>query len=137
MVVDTDPGTDDAQAIGMMLSADGRGEIRLLGLTITFGNSTVKQCTRNARRILSVFNRLDVSFYNVFAVRSAGRQYLYSTLYTLYIIYIHYIRVYYIHTLYMGVDRLHGFGNRGMGHRSPTFEKFNFSRIDVAIKEIS
>ena len=45
----------------MMLSADRRGEVRVLALTVTFGNSTVKHCTRNARRVLSVCNRLDVS----------------------------------------------------------------------------
>ena len=61
MIIDTDPGVDDAQAISMMLSADRRGEVRVLALTVNFGNSTIKQCTRNARRVLSVFNRLDVS----------------------------------------------------------------------------
>ena len=61
VVIDTDPGADDAQAISMMLSADRRGEVRVLALSVTFGNSTVKHCTRNARRVLSVCNRLDVS----------------------------------------------------------------------------
>ena len=45
----------------MVLSADRRGEVTVLGLTVTFGNSTIKQCSRNARRVLSVFDRLDVS----------------------------------------------------------------------------
>lgn len=45
LIIDTDPGVDDALAI---LYAAARPEIELLGLTTVFGNVTVEQATRNA-----------------------------------------------------------------------------------------
>ncbi|XP_043194692.1 uncharacterized protein LOC122366463 [Amphibalanus amphitrite] len=64
VVIDTDPGVDDAQAIGMVLAADRRRELRLIAICVTFGNSTIEHCTRNARRILGTFNRLDIPIYS-------------------------------------------------------------------------
>ena len=45
LIIDTDPGIDDAMAI---LYAAQAPEIELLGLTTIFGNVTVEQATRNA-----------------------------------------------------------------------------------------
>ena len=45
MIIDTDPGIDDAMAILYALQAP---EINLVGLTAVFGNVTVDQATRNA-----------------------------------------------------------------------------------------
>lgn len=45
LVIDTDPGVDDAMAI---LFAARHPEIELLGMTSVFGNVTVGQATRNA-----------------------------------------------------------------------------------------
>ena len=48
MIIDTDPGIDDAMAI---LYAAQAPEIDLIGLTAVFGNVTVDQATRNALRL--------------------------------------------------------------------------------------
>ncbi|WP_375263885.1 nucleoside hydrolase [Palleronia sp.] len=45
MIIDTDPGVDDALAI---LYAAAHPEIELAGLTSVFGNVTIEQATRNA-----------------------------------------------------------------------------------------
>ncbi len=49
MIIDTDPGIDDAMAIFYAAAA---ADIELLGLTSIFGNVTVEQATRNALRLL-------------------------------------------------------------------------------------
>ena len=49
MIIDTDPGVDDALAI---LYAAAHPEIELLGLTTVFGNVTVEQATRNALHLV-------------------------------------------------------------------------------------
>ena len=45
IIIDTDPGIDDAMAIHMAF-ADPR--IEVVGLTTIFGNVTTRQATRNA-----------------------------------------------------------------------------------------
>lgn len=49
MIIDTDPGVDDALAI---LYAAAHPGIELLGLTSVFGNVTVQQATRNALHLV-------------------------------------------------------------------------------------
>jgi len=49
LIIDTDPGVDDALAI---LYAAVHPEIELLGLTTVFGNVTVEQATRNALHLV-------------------------------------------------------------------------------------
>ncbi|WP_370228009.1 nucleoside hydrolase [Cognatishimia sp.] len=49
IIIDTDPGIDDAMAIFYAASAP---DIELLGLTAIFGNVTVETATRNALRLL-------------------------------------------------------------------------------------
>ncbi|MGB7318305.1 MAG: nucleoside hydrolase [Planktotalea sp.] len=49
LIIDTDPGIDDAMAIFYAAAA---ADIDLLGLTTIFGNVTVSQATRNALRLL-------------------------------------------------------------------------------------
>ena len=49
MIIDTDPGVDDAMAIFYAAAAP---EIELLGLTTIFGNVTVEIATRNALRLV-------------------------------------------------------------------------------------
>jgi len=63
VVIDTDPGIDDAQAIAMMLSAEGRGELQVVGITTVAGNCSLQHATRNARRILAIFGRLDIPLF--------------------------------------------------------------------------
>ncbi len=51
LIIDTDPGVDDAMAI---LYAAAAPEIDLLGLTTVFGNVTVETATRNALRLVEM-----------------------------------------------------------------------------------
>lgn len=54
LIIDTDPGVDDALAI---LYAAADPEIELLGLTTVFGNVTVEQATRNALHLVELIGR--------------------------------------------------------------------------------
>ncbi|XP_037088271.1 uncharacterized protein C1683.06c-like [Pollicipes pollicipes] len=47
----------------MLLSAERRGELRVLGITTVAGNTSVKNATRNTRRLLATYGRLDVPVY--------------------------------------------------------------------------
>ena len=58
LVLDTDPGIDDAMAIAFALCHPG---IELLGLTTVFGNASVEFTTRNARHVLESFGASDVA----------------------------------------------------------------------------
>lgn len=59
VIIDTDPGHDDAIALMMALSSD-RLDIR--GLTIVAGNNTIDNTTNNALKILEHFGR-DIKVY--------------------------------------------------------------------------
>ena len=58
VIIDCDVGTDDAQAIFMALAAP---DIEVIALTTVRGNADLEDTTRNALRVLSICNRLDVS----------------------------------------------------------------------------
>jgi len=58
VIIDCDPGGDDAQAIIMLLS---QRHIQVVAITTVFGNETVENASRNAVRVLKLCNRLDVS----------------------------------------------------------------------------
>ncbi len=51
VIIDTDPGIDDAMAIAYAVS---HPDIELLGLTTVFGNVSIEKSTRNAQYILQV-----------------------------------------------------------------------------------
>lgn len=57
IIIDTDPGIDDAQAIAFAIA---HPEINLLGLSTVFGNATIDITTRNALKILELFGRPDI-----------------------------------------------------------------------------
>lgn len=57
IIIDTDPGIDDAMAILLALRAP---QLDLRALTIVHGNNTVEQCTLNARKVLNVASRCDI-----------------------------------------------------------------------------
>jgi inosine-uridine nucleoside N-ribohydrolase len=59
LIIDCDPGTDDAQAILMAL-ADKDTEV--VAITVVVGNTSVDNATRNVLRLLKYFNFTDVSF---------------------------------------------------------------------------
>ncbi len=57
VVLDCDPGHDDALAITLALA---RPELRVLGITTVGGNSPLSNTTRNALRVLALLGRSDV-----------------------------------------------------------------------------
>ena len=60
VVVDTDPGTDDAIAIAMALAPS---ELSVLGLTTVAGNVPLRDATRNALAILEALGRSDIGVW--------------------------------------------------------------------------
>ena len=60
VIVDTDPGIDDAVALGMLLT---RKDVEILAITCVNGNVSVDQTTINALKILEAFDRKDVSVF--------------------------------------------------------------------------
>ena len=57
LLLDVDPGTDDAIAMLMALNSP---DVELLGITVTGGNASLTHCTRNALSILEHVNRTDI-----------------------------------------------------------------------------
>jgi inosine-uridine nucleoside N-ribohydrolase len=57
LIIDSDPGLDDALAIGLAAASP---EISLLAVTTVGGNADVTRCTENALRLLHAFGRDDV-----------------------------------------------------------------------------
>ncbi|MDQ3734381.1 MAG: nucleoside hydrolase, partial [Actinomycetota bacterium] len=57
LVIDTDPGVDDAIAL---LVAANSPEVELLGVTTVFGNVDLDQTTENALRILELAGAVDI-----------------------------------------------------------------------------
>lgn len=60
VVIDTDPGVDDAQGILMALASP---DVEVVAITVTHGNVTVEQTARNALRVLKVAGRMDIPVY--------------------------------------------------------------------------
>jgi inosine-uridine nucleoside N-ribohydrolase len=57
LIIDSDPGLDDALAIGLALA---RPELQVLAVTTVGGNADVRHCTENALRLLHAYGRDDV-----------------------------------------------------------------------------
>jgi pyrimidine-specific ribonucleoside hydrolase len=57
LIIDTDPGVDDAFAIALAALSD---DVDLLGVTSVFGNVSLASTTRNALRVLALCGRQDV-----------------------------------------------------------------------------
>ena len=57
ILIDTDPGIDDAMAIFYALAAP---ELDVVGLTTVFGNVDTALCTENALRLLEIAERSDI-----------------------------------------------------------------------------
>ena len=60
IIIDTDPGIDDAAAILMALASP---ELSVEAVTTVFGNGSVDMCTANARRVLLAAGRTDIPVY--------------------------------------------------------------------------
>ena len=70
VLIDTDPGTDDALALMMAL---GSPDLDVLGVTTVGGNATLAHTTRNALRLLEYMGRTDVPVYRGAARPLKGR----------------------------------------------------------------
>ena len=57
IIIDTDPGIDDAMAIFYALASP---ELEVIGLTTVFGNAHVETCTANALHLLQIAGRPDI-----------------------------------------------------------------------------
>ena len=60
VIIDTDPGNDDAVALGIACAARG---VDILAVTSVPGNADIKKTTTNALDILQVFGRDDIPVY--------------------------------------------------------------------------
>ena len=60
VIIDTDPGVDDAIALLMALSCP---ELEVIGLTTTAGNVPLAPATRNTLALLEYLNRIDIPVY--------------------------------------------------------------------------
>ncbi|MFO7633430.1 MAG: nucleoside hydrolase, partial [Caldilinea sp.] len=60
LIVDTDPGVDDALALTWLLSQRER-PIEMLGIVSVFGNTTVEHTTSNVLTLLEINNRTEIS----------------------------------------------------------------------------
>ncbi|MEK6933393.1 MAG: nucleoside hydrolase [Nanoarchaeota archaeon] len=61
IIIDTDPGHDDALAIMFAVKS---GIFDIKAITTVAGNSTIENTTRNARYILKLLDREDISVYS-------------------------------------------------------------------------
>jgi len=59
VIIDCDPGVDDAQAIIMLLA---QRHIQVIAVTTVFGNEALEDTSRNAVRVLKLCKRQDVSY---------------------------------------------------------------------------
>ena len=60
VLIDTDPGTDDAIALLMAMGAEGLDRLDLLGVTTVGGNVPLARTTRNALALLEYAGRGDI-----------------------------------------------------------------------------
>lgn len=60
IIIDADPGIDDAAAILMALGSE---DVQVEAITTVHGNALVEQCTVNALRILEAAGRTDIPVY--------------------------------------------------------------------------
>ncbi|XP_069120698.1 nucleoside hydrolase-like [Argopecten irradians] len=70
LIIDTDGGVDDAQAIYMMLDST---VYDVIAITCVMGNSGVEQVVRNVLKILRAANKLDIPVYSGCALSICGQ----------------------------------------------------------------
>lgn len=63
VVIDCDPGNDDAWAIISLLKCEERCNVKLLGVSIVNGNTSVEHGCRNALMVLETLGRTDVPVF--------------------------------------------------------------------------
>lgn len=63
VVIDCDPGNDDAWAIISLLKCEKQMNVKVLAITVANGNTSVENGCRNALLVLKTLGRLDVPVY--------------------------------------------------------------------------
>ncbi|KAK5646872.1 hypothetical protein RI129_005336 [Pyrocoelia pectoralis] len=63
IVIDTDPGVDDAHAILILLDADKLNLVKIEAIIVTKGNTTVENGSKHVVRLLQMKNRTDIPVY--------------------------------------------------------------------------
>ncbi len=61
IIIDTDPGHDDAMALLMLFAVP---QIEIMAITTVAGNTTIENATRNAKYILNLAKKEDVSLFD-------------------------------------------------------------------------
>ena len=59
MIIDTDPGIDDAMAIMLALRAHKKGAVQIIAITLVNGNSGTENAKVNILRVLETFDLED------------------------------------------------------------------------------
>ena len=59
IIIDTDPGVDDAMAVMIALDAHQKGLVEVVAITLVKGNASIKDAERNILRVLEVFGLAD------------------------------------------------------------------------------
>ena len=60
LVIDTDPGIDDAVTLALAARSP---EVQIKAVTTTYGNAAIRETTRNARAVLSLAGRGDIAVH--------------------------------------------------------------------------
>ena len=68
IIIDTDPGVDDAMAIMMALDAHKRKLIEIVAITLVKGNANLKDAVKNVLRVLEIFELDNIVRFVVFIV---------------------------------------------------------------------
>lgn len=63
VVIDTDPGVDDAVALLLLLAAEKTfyNQLEIVGVTCSYGNTDIDGVVQNVLKTLTIANRTDVS----------------------------------------------------------------------------
>ena len=59
IIIDTDPGIDDAMAIMLALRAHKKGAVQIIAITLVSGNSGTENAKVNILRVLETFDLED------------------------------------------------------------------------------
>lgn len=63
VIIDCDPGSDDAWTIILLLKSEAKFNIKVVGITIANGNTSAANGARNTLLVLKHLNRLDVPVF--------------------------------------------------------------------------
>lgn len=59
VIIDCDPGIDDAMSLFMAMAAHDRGQLKILAITLVAGNTSLANCSTNAMRVLEIARKTE------------------------------------------------------------------------------